>query len=303
MSVERGASLTIGPHPVASDLVDQIELRGLRVVGIVGALAEERIRAQPFEVDVDISFDAAVAGRTDDLDQTINYAVPVAAIERVIRDEGHILLERVATRIAEEVLTHPKVVNVEVCVRKLHPPLPSDLASTAVRIRRNRAQLNALTRPRTRAYVALGSNLGDRRASLRFAINGLPDVVAVSEDYETDPVGGPDGQGAYLNMVVALDTYLDPFALLQRCHSLEAEGGRERGVRNAPRTLDADLLLYGDVRIDSEELIIPHPRMWERRFVMAPLADVAPDRVAPDWNDRLPPGGVWRVDPLDLRPS
>lgn len=281
--------------------VDQIEIRGLRVVGVVGALPEERVRAQPFDVDVDIHFDAAEAGATDDLDATINYAVPVAAIERVIRDEGHVLLERVATRIAEEVLTHPKVLLVEVCVRKLNPPLPSDLGSTGVRIRRNRSQLNPPERQRTRAYVALGSNLGDRRASLRFAVEGLADVVAVSEVYETDPVGGPEGQGAYLNLVVALDTFLDPFALLARCHALEAESGRVRSVRNAPRTLDADVLLYGDVRIDSEELTIPHPRMWERRFVMAPLADVAPAHVAADWDERLPPGGVWRVDPLDLR--
>ena len=72
-----------------------------------------------------------------------------------------------------------------------------------------------------------------------------------------------------------------------------------RSVRNAPRTLDADVLLYGDVRIESEELTIPHPRMWERRFVMAPLADIAPDAVAPDWDRRLADGGVWRVDDLD----
>lgn len=272
------------------------------MVGVVGALPEERERAQPFEVDVDIHFDASVAGATDDLGATINYAVPVAAIERVIRDEGHVLLERVATRIAEELLTNPKALLVEVCVRKLNPPLPSDLGSTALRMRRNRSQLSPQERPRTRAYVALGSNLGDRRGALRFAIEGFPDVVAVSEVYETDPVGGPEGQGAYLNLVVALDTFLDPFALLARCHALEAESGRVRSVRNAPRTLDADVLLYGDVRIDSDELTIPHPRMWERRFVMAPLADVAPEHVAADWNERLPAGGVWRVDPLDLRP-
>jgi 2-amino-4-hydroxy-6-hydroxymethyldihydropteridine diphosphokinase len=124
--------------------------------------------------------------------------------------------------------------------------------------------------------------------------------VSVSGVYETDPVGGPEGQGAYLNMVVGLDTDLDPFALLARCRSVEAEAGRVRSVRNAPRTLDVDVLLYGDVKIDSEELTIPHPRMWERRFVMAPLADVAPDKVANDWEQRVPDVGVRRVDPLDL---
>ena len=279
--------------------MDRIEIRGLRVVGIVGALSEERDRAQPFEVDVDILTDVGDAGATDDLEATVNYAEPVALIENIIRNEAHVLLERVATRIAEDLLIHPRVLAVEVVVRKLRPPIPADMTSTAVRITRNRAQLSLERRPRARAYVALGSNLGDRRASLRFAVEHLPDVVAVSHVYETEPVGGPQGQGAYLNMVVGLDTDLDPFALLARCRALEAEAGRVRSVRNAPRTLDADVLLHGDVRIESEELTIPHPRMWERRFVMAPLADIAPDAVAPDWDRRLADGGVWRVDDLD----
>lgn len=282
------------------DHVDRIEIRGLRVVGIVGALSEERDRAQPFEVDVDILTDISDAGATDNLDATINYADPVQMIENIIRNEAHVLLERVATRIAEDILAHPKVLAVEVVVRKLRPPLPADMTSTAVRITRNRAQLSLERRPRTRAYVALGSNLGDRRASLRFAVENLSDVVAVSHVYETEPVGGPEGQGSYLNMVVGLDTDLDPFALLARCRALEAEAGRVRSVRNAPRTLDADVLLHGDVRIESEELTIPHPRMWERRFVMAPLADIAGDVVAPDWDQRLADGGVWRVDDLDM---
>ena len=282
------------------DHVDRIEIRGLRVVGIVGALSEERDRAQPFEVDVDMLTDISDAGATDNLDATINYADPVQMIENIIRNEAHVLLERVATRIAEDILAHPKVLAVEVVVRKLRPPLPADMTSTAVRITRNRAQLSLERRPRTRAYVALGSNLGDRRASLRFAVENLSDVVAVSHVYETEPVGGPEGQGSYLNMVVGLDTDLDPFALLARCRALEAEAGRVRSVRNAPRTLDADVLLHGDVRIESEELTIPHPQMWERRFVMAPLADIAGDVVAPDWDQRLADGGVWRVDDLDM---
>ena len=289
-----------GDRPLASPSVDRIEIRGLRVVGIVGALDEERIRAQPFEVDVDIHTDVSEAGATDNLSATINYGEPVGTIERIIRDERHVLLERVATRIAEEILVHPKVAAVEVVVRKLHPPIPADMTSTAVRITRNRAQLSLERRSRTRAYVALGTNLGERRQNLRLAIAGLPDVVAVSHVYETDPIDAPDGSGAYLNMVVGLDTDLDPFALLTRCRALEAEAGRVRTIRNAPRTLDADVLLYGDVRIDSVELTVPHPRMWERRFVMAPLADIAPDRVAPDWDHRLPDDGVRRVDDLEL---
>jgi dihydroneopterin aldolase / 2-amino-4-hydroxy-6-hydroxymethyldihydropteridine diphosphokinase len=279
--------------------MDRIEIRGLRVVGIVGALSEERIRAQPFEVDLDIVTDVTRAGITDALEDTINYALPVGMIENIIRDERHVLLEKVASRIAEEVLTDPKALGVEVVVRKLHPPIPADMTSTAVRVQRNRAHFARPPRDMTRAYLALGTNLGDRRAYLRSAIDSLDGVVAVSHVYETDPVDTPEGSGRYLNMVVAVETDLDPFALLARCQHAEHDAGRVRSVRNAPRTLDIDVLLYGDVSVQSAELTIPHPRMWERRFVLAPLADVAPHLVPADWDARLPLDGVQRVDPLE----
>ncbi len=279
--------------------MDRIEIRGLRVVGIVGALSEERVRAQPFEVDVDILTDVSRAGTTDDLDDTINYALPVSMIEHIIKTERHILLERVASRIAEEVLSDPKAAGVEVVVRKLHPPIPADMTSTAVRVQRNRAHFARKPRVHTRAYLALGTNLGDRRTYLRSAIDNIEGVVAVSHVYETDPVDTPDGSGRYLNMVVAVETDLDPFALLVRCQLVEQDAGRVRSVRNAPRTLDIDVLLYGDVSMQSAELTIPHPRMWERRFVLAPLADVAPHLVPADWDTSLPVDGVQRVDPLE----
>ena len=126
-----------------------------------------------------------------------------------------------------------------------------------------------------RAYLGLGSNLGDRRAHLRAAVAALPDVVAVSPVYETDPVGGPPGQGPYLNLVVALETNLSARELLDVAHSLEDAAGRVRKERDGPRTLDVDVLLVGDLCVDEPDLVVPHPRMWERRFVLAPLADLA----------------------------
>jgi 2-amino-4-hydroxy-6-hydroxymethyldihydropteridine diphosphokinase len=135
------------------------------------------------------------------------------------------------------------------------------------------------------AYVGLGSNLGDRAAHLAFAVAALRDtpdirVEAVSSIRETAPVGGPP-QGAYLNGVVALRTRLGARALLERLLSIEASAGRERGPeRDAPRTLDLDLLLYGDERIDEPDLVVPHPRLLERSFVLEPLAELAPELVA-----------------------
>lgn len=138
-------------------------------------------------------------------------------------------------------------------------------------------------RPR-RAVLGLGSNLGDRRAHLRRAVDTLRaagDLQAVSPLYETEPVGGPSGQGPYLNLVVVLDTSDSPRRLLERCRRLEDDAGRVRTVRHGPRTLDADVLLVEGESVDEEDLQVPHPRMWERRFVVVPLHDLAPELVPP----------------------
>ena len=130
-----------------------------------------------------------------------------------------------------------------------------------------------------RAFLALGSNLGDRERYIRDAVAALPDVVALSPIYETDPVGGPDGQGPFLNAVVELDTDLSPRELLEWCRRLEAAAGRVRTEHWGPRTLDVDVLLVGDLVVDEPDLVVPHPRMWERDFVLKPLADLAPEVV------------------------
>lgn len=140
-----------------------------------------------------------------------------------------------------------------------------------------------------RALLGLGSNLGDRRAYLRAAVGALPDVVAVSPVYESEPVGGPPGQAPYLNLVVAMETDLSPRELLDLAHVLEDSAGRVRTERHGPRTLDVDVLAVGGLRVDEPDLVVPHPRMLERRFVLAPLADLAE-------------GAVRRLGPLDGQP-
>lgn len=142
------------------------------------------------------------------------------------------------------------------------------------------------------AFLALGSNLGDREHYLRFAVSELSGVVAMSQVYETEPIGGPDGQDAYLNMVVKLETSLDPYELLHRCQAIEEEAQRQRAVHWGPRTLDIDLLFYDDLQIDSDTLTIPHPRTFERRFVLAPLSELAPELCPADWESKLPPAEI-----------
>lgn len=137
---------------------------------------------------------------------------------------------------------------------------------------------NPMDRPRV--FLGLGSNLGDREKTLEKALAGLEDrgfhVTAASSFYLTEPVGGPP-QAWYLNAVARGETALGPEELLEACLSLEHELGRVRRVRDGPRTLDVDLLLYGDVVRSTAGLRLPHPRLHERRFVLVPLAEVDPD--------------------------
>ena len=136
------------------------------------------------------------------------------------------------------------------------------------------------------AYLGLGSNLGDRLANLQGAVDHLRAedgirVDASSRVWETAPVGGPE-QPDYLNAVVRVETNLDPQGLLAACRRAESALGRERGVRWGPRTVDVDVLLYDERAVDEPDLVVPHPRIAERAFVILPLLELDPDPVLPD---------------------
>ena len=136
------------------------------------------------------------------------------------------------------------------------------------------------------AYIALGSNLGDRRGFLDAALQRLRlqpgiELVSISSYHETEPVGGPAGQGSYLNAVAQIRTTLDAPKLLRVLMAIEAQLGRVRAERFGPRTLDLDLLLFGTQTVQSEELIVPHPRLQDRLFVLEPLVEIAPLAVHP----------------------
>ena len=150
------------------------------------------------------------------------------------------------------------------------------------------------------AFIGLGANLGDARSALRTAVQALAllpgaRLAGVSSLYASAPVdaGGPD----YLNAVLRLDTPLAPLDLLHALQAIELAAGRERPYRNAPRTLDLDLLLYGAQELASQELTLPHPRMWQRAFVLLPLHEIAPERVAPERLAEVARQRISRVAP------
>jgi 2-amino-4-hydroxy-6-hydroxymethyldihydropteridine diphosphokinase len=152
-----------------------------------------------------------------------------------------------------------------------------------------------------RAYLAVGSNLGDRLANIAQALDGLGRapgvfVASVSSVYVTDPVGKTD-QPDFYNAVAELRSELGPEELLEACSGIEQRLGRVRTERWGPRTIDLDLLTYDELRLSSERLVLPHPRMLERAFVLIPLAEIAPElviggRTAAEWADGADPAGV-----------
>jgi len=152
------------------------------------------------------------------------------------------------------------------------------------------------------AFLGLGSNLGDRARYLAGAVAALREIdpqLRTSPVYETDPIGGPDGQGPYLNCVVAITSELTPLELLAEAHRLESAAGRVRRERWGPRTLDVDLLLVDEVECDGPELTLPHPRLFDRAFVLAPLAELEPSLVPENWRDTL--GGPAAVEAMIRR--
>ena len=164
-----------------------------------------------------------------------------------------------------------------------------------------------------RTVIAMGSNLGDRLDYLQGGLDGLFDTprirfLAVSPVYQTAPVGGPEQQADYLNAVVIAETTMPAQAVLERCHSLEAAYGRVRGELWGPRTLDLDLIIYGDEVSNSPGLTLPHPRAHERAFVLAPWHDADPGAVLPGWGPvadllaAIGTAGVARLEGAVLHP-
>jgi 2-amino-4-hydroxy-6-hydroxymethyldihydropteridine diphosphokinase len=145
-------------------------------------------------------------------------------------------------------------------------------------------------RESTRIYLSLGSNIGDRQANLRAAIAALPPagvrVKRVSSIYETEPVDLLE-QPWFLNCVVEGQTELEPLDLLRALQAIQSRMGREKAVPKGPRLIDIDILLYGNKTIDTPELELPHPRMTERRFVLVPLAELAPNLTHPAWSGNI----------------
>jgi len=254
---------------------DTIILRELHFIARHGLLPVELEREQPFTVSLQLETPLDIAGRSDRLDDTVDYREIQRVVRGVIEGSHKRLIETLAEGIATAVLAAaPKVRAVTVELTKPRPPVDFQFAGVTARIRRERASPRS---PRT-AFVSLGSNLGDRAALLRGAVariekcDGLS-LLAQSAVSETAPVGVVD-QPSFLNQVIAVVTTLSPEELLATLLRIEAEFGRVRTQRWGPRTLDLDLLAYEGETRATAFLELPHPRMLERSFITEPLREL-----------------------------
>ncbi|QGG48754.1 2-amino-4-hydroxy-6-hydroxymethyldihydropteridine diphosphokinase [Heliorestis convoluta] len=260
----------------ASYTRDKIFLKAMDFYGYHGVLEAERVLGQPFQVDVTLEVDLQGAGLRDNLHETINYAQIYEEVRHIMEGEPRALLEAVAETIAATILQGYRLVNaVTVKVAKMKAPIAGHFQSMAVEIHR---AIN-------RAYIGLGSNLGEKEKNLEKALVALqynPSILLqnYSSWYLTQPVGFTE-QDAFLNGIAVVDTWLSPQELLHFLLTTEDQMGRQRKERWGPRTLDLDLLLYGKEVIDSENLIVPHERMYERAFVLVPFYEIAPNWIHP----------------------
>jgi dihydroneopterin aldolase/2-amino-4-hydroxy-6-hydroxymethyldihydropteridine diphosphokinase len=289
-------------------MTDRIVLQGISARGFHGVLDFEKADGQDFVVDVTLEVDLRRAGRSDLLEHTVNYAEVAADTVALITGPSLDLIETLADQIAATALRRPLAQAVEVTVHKPQAPVGVPFGDVQVTVRRQRDEP---------VVIALGANLGNVQATLEAAVRQLAQldglqITAVSDLFETDPVGGPD-QPVYLNAVVLARTRLAPFGLLTELHAIEADHGRVRETRWGARTLDLDLIQYGATGLGSDvvsadpELALPHPRAHERAFVLAPWSSI-------DAEAELRVGGALvavselleradRCDPADIRPG
>ena len=259
--------------------MDKIHIKNLEVFARHGVFPEENVLGQKFVVSAVLYTSTREAGRTDDLAKSIHYGEVSRFITEFMEQNTFQLLETAAERLAEELLLNTeRLEKIRLEIKKPWAPVGLPLETVSVEIERAWHT----------AYIALGSNLGDKEANLRLGVEGLRSirgcrVEAVSDFLVTVPYGGVE-QDDFLNGAMKIRTLLTPHELLERLHEIEQEAKRERVVRWGPRTLDLDILLYDDLILDEEDLHIPHIEMYKRDFVLKPLCQIAPYARHPVYN-------------------
>lgn len=255
-----------------SPCMDEIRIDNLKIYAYHGVYAEENEKGQDFYVNAVLYTDTRKAGQEDALALSTNYGEVCHFVNDFLKVHTFRLIETMAEKTAEQILLHfPLVKELDLEIRKPQAPIGLPFESVSVKIHRGWHKV----------YVALGSNMGDKKAYIEHAINAIRKQenirkVRVSSLIQTAPYGEVQEQDDFLNGVAELETLYTPEELLDFLHGLEKEAGRVREIHWGPRTLDLDILFYDKMILDTENLIIPHADMQNREFVLRPLSELAP---------------------------
>lgn len=251
--------------------MDQITIQNLEIFANHGVFPEENTLGQKFVLSAVLYTSTRKAGISDTLEKSIHYGEVSHFIKNFVEKHTYKLLESVVEHLAEELLlAFPLLEQVELEIEKPWAPIGLPLETVSVKIKRGWHI----------AYLALGSNMGDKKAYLDQAVRALSEnpfcqVKEVADYIETEPYGGVE-QDCFLNSVLCLRTLLLPDELLELAHEIEQAAGRERLIHWGPRTLDVDILFYDDRIVDDPVLHIPHIDLHRREFVLKPLNQIAP---------------------------
>lgn len=262
--------------------MDSIIIKDLQIYGYHGVMPEENVLGQMFYISLRLETDLQAAGVSDSLELSVSYADVCALVEKIFAERRFKLIEACAEYICAEILFKYKIVQaVEIELKKPSAPIGSHLAYAAV----------AMKRRRHRAYIGLGSNMGDSASILSQAADKLSNeshtrVLNLSSIIKTKPWGN-ENQPDFLNSACLLETTLEPQALLLFLQGIENAMGRERKEKWGPRTLDLDILFYDNDIIAAKALTVPHPYISERLFVLEPMNEIAPYFVHPSLNKTI----------------
>lgn len=256
--------------------MDEIRIEGLEIYAGHGVFEEENRAGQPFYVNAVLHTDTRAAGLTDDLALSTHYGEVSHLIYSFLRENTFRLLETAAEKTAEQVLLNFMLLQaVDLEIRKPKAPIGLPFSSVSVKI----------TRGWKKAYLGIGSNMGDKQKYIKDAVSSLKAdkkirKVRTSEWIVTEPYGGVE-QDAFLNGAIELETLYTPMELLHILQAVEKKAGRERKIHWGPRTLDLDILFYEDFISGTKELMVPHPDMQNRAFVLKPLDELCPYYIHP----------------------
>lgn len=262
--------------------MDKIYLKDVEIFANHGVFKEEKILGQKFIFDIELELDLSKAGKTSDLESSVHYGELCLGMEKVVLEKDYDLIETVGEKVASFILNeYNQVKNVKVKVKKPWAPIGRHLKYAAIEVNRGWHE----------AFISIGSNIGNKEENLNKAIEYLKEtdeiqVLDVSSFIVTEPWGLED-QEEFLNGALKIKTTLSPKELMAVLLNIEALMKRKRIVKWGPRIIDLDIIFYDNIISDDEYVVIPHPRMEEREFVLKPLCEIAPNKLHPILKKRV----------------